>query len=250
MIIDVHVHYGHDYIFDEDNDEDTLLSWCEKCGIDYSIIQPSIPRPYLTETAKIHNKIYKLCQKHKNRFFGIASINPHFKQKDYDLELTRCIEKLDFVGTKITPIGHAVNPAGENCMHVYETCRKLKIPIMIHTGSDTVFANPMNILDPARSFPDVKFVLAHSGSNLLFSSALYISRICKNVYIEPSWLNIYALKTAIEEIGPERIMFSSDMPMNIPVELAKYRAVTDDLEVLDQLFYKTALEVFQLNLEK
>ena len=25
MIIDVHAHYGHDYVFDEDNNEDTLL---------------------------------------------------------------------------------------------------------------------------------------------------------------------------------------------------------------------------------
>jgi len=249
MIIDTHAHYGHDYVFDEDNSIETLLYYCNKYGIDHAIIQPSIPRPYIEETAKIHNDIYAICQKYKGLFFGMAAINPHFKPEDYDAELTRCVKNLGFVGVKITPIGHAANPALESCMHVYEICRTLGIPVMIHTGVDTSFANPINLLAPARAFTDVKFIMAHAGAGIMFTTALYVAELCSNVYLEPSWLDIYSLKTAIDKIGSERIMFSSDMPMNIPVELAKYRAVTEDLAVLDQLFYKTALEVFQLVIE-
>ncbi len=248
MIIDTHAHYGHDYVFDEDNYDDTLLYYYNKYKIDYAIIQPSIPRPYIDETAKIHDEIYNLCQKHNNRFFGMASINPLFKPEDYDAELTRCIKKLGFVGVKITPIGHAAHPALESCLHVYEICRSLKIPVMIHTGSDISFANPINILAPAKAFPDIKFILAHAGGDILFTAALYVAEICNNVYLEPSFLNIYALKSAIDKIGPDRVMFSSDMPMNVPVELVKYRTITEDSVVLDKLFYKTALEVFKLNL--
>lgn len=248
MIIDTHAHYGHDYIFDEDNYDDTLIYWCDRYEIDHAIIQPSLPRPYIEDTKKIHDEIHVLCQKHKGRFFGMASINPHFTKKDYDTELIRCVKKLNYVGAKITPIGHAANPSYESCLHVYDICRRLKIPIMIHTGADSIFSNPINILNPAKTFPDVKFILAHAGSDLMFTTVLYTAKICSNIYLEPSWLNIYALKSAIEEIGPERIMFSSDMPMNVPVELAKFRAVTEDTGVLDQLLYKTALEVFQLDI--
>lgn len=248
MIIDAHAHLGHDYVFDEDIYEETLLYYFNKYEVDYAIIQPFIPRPYPDETAKIHDKIFDLCKKNKNRFFGMASINPHFIADDYDTELVRCIKKLGFVGVKITPVGHAAHPAFESCMHAYSVCQELDIPVMVHTGADISFANPLNLLEPAKSFPKVKFIMAHSGSDILFDSALFIAEQCNNVYLEPSWLNIYSLKLAVEKLGPQRIMFASDMPMNIPVEIAKFKAMTEDPGVLDQLLYKTAQEVFKLDL--
>jgi uncharacterized protein len=248
MIIDAHAHYGHDYVFDEDNFEDALLYWSDKNCIDHAIVQPSIPRPYLEETMKIHDEIYKLCNNHNGRFFGMASIHPHFRPDEYEVELVRCIRKLGFVGVKISPIGHAAHPALESCMHIYEICSKLNIPVMIHTGAGMPFADPLHLVKPAIAFPKVKFILAHAGTDTMSTAALFAAESCKNIYLEPSWLNIYSLKSAIDSIGPERIMFSSDMPMNIPVELAKYRTVTDDKAILDQMLYKTANEVFQLNL--
>jgi len=248
MIIDAHAHYGHDYVFDEDNYDDTLLYWYDTYGIQHAVIQPSVPRPYIEDTAKVHDEIYELCKKHGGRFFGMASIHPHFRPEDYDAELVRCIKTLGFVGVKITPIGHAAHPALESCMHAYETCAALDIPVMIHTGDGLPFSDPMNLLKPAKSFPGVKFIMAHAGSDAMFAAALYVSEMCPNVYLEPSWLNIYNLKRAIACIGPGRIMFSSDMPLNVPVELAKYQTATDDPAILDQLFYKTANEVFRLNL--
>lgn len=248
MIIDAHAHYGHDYVFDEDNFEDTLVEWSDRCSIDYTIVQPSIPRPYIKDTIEVHNKIYELCKKYNGRFIGMASITPHFKPQDYDREITRCIKELGFVGVKITPLGHSAHPGLKSCEHVYEMCRVLQIPVMIHTGLGTPFADPFHILAPAKVFTDVKFIIAHAGSDTLFHTALYVSEECPNVYLEPSWLNIYYLKQAIDRIGPERIMFSSDMPMNIPVELTKYRAVTKDAEVLEQLLYLTAKNVFNLKI--
>jgi predicted TIM-barrel fold metal-dependent hydrolase len=249
VIIDVHAHYGHDYVFDEDNYSEVLLYWCDRCGIDHAIVQPSVPRPYLEDTSAIHNEIFELCNQRRGRFFGMASINPHFKPGDYDKELTRCIKELGFVGVKITPVGHAAHPALQSCMHAYESCAGLNIPVMIHMDGNGCFSHPFNILEPAKAFPHVKFVMAHAGGNAYFAAALYAAQQCSNVYLETSWLDIYSLKNALEALGPERIMFSSDMPMNIPVELAKYRALTKDTEVLAQLFSKTAMDVYNLNIK-
>lgn len=248
MIVDAHAHYGHDYVFDEDNYDDSLLYWYDLCGIDYAIIQPSIPRPYILDTQIIHNEIFELCKKHKGRFYGMASIHPHFEPKDYDAELTRCIHSLGFVGVKISPIAHSAHPALSSCMHIYEICAHLNIPVMVHTGAGQPFADPINLIKPAKDFPHVKFIIAHAGTDAQFTAALYVAEQCQNVYLEPSWLNIYSLNSALESIGPKRIMFSSDMPMNVPVELAKYRALTQDKSVLDQLFYRTASEVFGLHI--
>jgi predicted TIM-barrel fold metal-dependent hydrolase len=82
----------------------------------------------------------------------------------------------------------------------------------------------------------------------MFQQAFYIAKEYENVFIEPSWLNIYNIKVVLEALGPTRLMFSSDMPANIPVELAKYKTLTDDSEILEQLLSRTAMDVFKLKL--
>lgn len=246
MIIDAHAHLGRDNVFDDYVLEEDLIYYNKICGIDCAIVQPCVPRPYVEDHRVAHDNIYKLCLDHKGMFLGMASINPHFRSEDYDAELDRYVKSLGFVGVKITPVGHAAHPSRKDCLHVYEKCRNLDIPVMIHTGSGMPFSDSVSILDAVRMFPDVRFILAHAGSDLMFAQALYIAREFENVYLEPSWLNIYSLKTAIESIGPRRIMFSSDMPMNIPVELAKYRTIIKDEKMIGQIMSGTAIEVFQL----
>lgn len=79
---------------------------------------------------------------------------------------------------------------------------------------------------------------------------MYISKKFKNIYLEPSWLNTLSIKTAIEEIGPERIMFSTDEPVsNTVVELAKYREALKESKNLERVFSGKAIEVFNLKIK-
>ena len=250
MIIDSHMHLGHDYVFDVTIKEKDIVDACNKFGVDYGIVQPLISRPYIEDTIQIHNKICKMVNKYNGRFFGLASINPHFKPEDYDKELTRCVKDLNFVGVKITPIGHAANPSSKDCMHVYEIAASLDIPVMIHTGSGTPFADPVAMIDAVKAFPNVRFIVSHAGSDLMFKQAIYLVMNYDNVYLEPSWIGIDNIIRAIKDIGANRIMFSSDVPENIPVELEKYKNATKDKKELDYIFSGTAIEVFKLNLLK
>jgi len=248
MIIDVHAHLGYDHVFDEDFSESELLFWSEKCGIDHIIVQPSIPRPYVESTREIHDTVYDLCKAHSGRIFGMASISPHFEHADYDAELNRCVKELGFVGVKITPVGHAALPDSRNCMHVYETCTALDIPVMIHTGPGGFMSDPIKLLNPCKQFPRVKFIFAHSGGEEFYPAALFVAQQCENVYLDTSWLNVYSLKKAINSVGSGRIMFASDMPMNAPVELTKFKTAANDPAELEQMLFKTANEVFGLML--
>jgi len=246
VIIDAHAHLGHDCVFDEDVTEEELVSFNNCCGIDCAIIQPLTPRPYIADHRAIHDEIYRLCLKYPGRFKGMVSINPHFRPEDYDGELIRCVKELGFIGVKITPIGHAAHPSSKDCLHVYEISRDLDIPVMIHTGAGAPFADPVSLLKAVRMFPNVKFILAHAGTDTMFTQALYLAEEFDHVYLEPSWLNVVSVKAAIDALGANRIMFSSDMPSNVPVELAKYRTILKDEKELEQVMYKTAREVFNL----
>lgn len=252
MIIDAHCHVGADVTFDQQTTEEELLANFRNYGVDGGIVQPYIPRPYIEEFQKIHDRIYGLTKKYPGKIFGMSSMNPHFNYEDYERETTRCVRELGFVGIKMTPAGHAVSPCSKDGMHVFEVARELKVPVMIHTGMGIPFADPIKIQPCAEAFPDVTIVMAHAGANFYTQQALYVAEIYKNVFIEPSGAGIEATCEIIERIGPSRVMFSSDVTLQMSAELSKYRdlhrrGILND-EGLEQIMYKTAETVFQLKL--
>ena len=50
----------------------------------------------------------------------------------------------------------------------------------------------------------------------------------------------------VETIGPDRVMMGADLPTNVPVEVAKYKALDLSPEVYDQVMGGTAIETFKL----
>ena len=245
-IIDAHAHLGHDFVFDADQTEEELLDWHARCQVDGAVIQPFIPRPYLEDTRAIHDRIALFCSQHPGRYFGMASINPHFRPAEYEAEAARCVGELGFVAIKLTPIAHAAHPASADGRHVFEVATALGVAVMVHTGAGIPFADPSALTDVAADFRQVPIILAHSGTDLFFAQALALARRHDHVYLEPSWTNIINIEKALKSIGPGKIMFSSDHANNIPVELAKYRTLLPPGRDLDQVLSGTAIDVFGL----
>lgn len=245
-IVNAHIHLGEDVVFDEVCGEEELLS-SEAYGVTTSIVQPFICRPYLEETRASHDRIAALCAAHPGEFFGMASINPHFRSEDYAAELEYCVHTLGFVGVKVTPVAHAADPQSRDVGFVFETAKALGIPVMVHTGSGIPFSDPFRLLRLAEAFPSVPLIIAHAGTDTYFSQALYLAEKFEQVYLEPSWLSVLCLRTALKKIGSNKIMFSSDHVVNIPVELAKYRALLpENCGEWERVMHGTAEEVFGL----
>lgn len=249
MIIDLHAHLGEDVVFDEVQTEEELIAAYQKNEVDGAIVQPYLPRIYMEDHRAIHNRIYELTKYKDKKFWGMASINPHFREEDYDREAERCIKELNFVGIKITPIGHATHPSSKDAMHVWEVCRALKVPLMIHTGAGIPFSDPISVEKALRSFPDVPCVLAHAGSEMHNQQATYLASKYDNVYLEPSWVGVIGVKNMIKAVGCGKIMFSSDNIYQIPVELAKYRSVISDSEELEKVLYKNVVQLYGLDIK-
>lgn len=248
MIIDLHAHLGVDVVFDEEQSEEDLISFYDKYDVDGAVVQPYLPRIYMEDHMAIHDRIYDLTKSTKKKFWGMASINPHFRPDDYDKEACRCIKELGFVGIKITPIGHATHPSSKDALHVWEVCRELKVPLMVHTGAGIPFSDPISVEKALESFPDVPCILAHAGSEMHNQQAIYLARKFENVYLEPSWVGVIGVNNMVKQVGCDKIMFSSDNIYQIPVELAKYRSVISREEDLEKVLYKNTARVYQLDL--
>lgn len=247
-IYDAHIHLGEDCVFDEVQTEEEILSAYEASEVYGGIIQPFIPRMYVEATMAIHDRIAAMCRANQGRFFGMVSMNPHFYREDYEREAKRCVKELGFVGIKITPIAHACHPKKKDAEMVFEIARELNVPVMIHTGAGVPFSDPMQAAKNIEAFPDIPVVLAHGGGDNMLTSALYLAKKYDNVFLEPSWLAIMNLEAARETVGPTKIMFSSDMIVNIPVELCKYKLVFKTEAEREQVFRKTIADVFKLGI--
>ena len=251
MIIDSHAHLGYDCAWDWLTTEEELISGYEKYGVDGAIVQPSIGRPYIEDTAETHNQIYRLCQNYPGRFWGMANINPHFRHEEYQKEAERCINELGFVGIKLNPQAHGVHPATEDGLFVFECAKRLCVPVMIHTSVDGMsWSDPVSLFPAIEKYSEVKIILAHAGSDALIQQAIYLGRKYNNVYLEPSWINILNFRTIIKELGVEKVMFSTDEITNTPIELVKYRTIIKDKDELEKAFSGTAIKVFNLKINK
>lgn len=244
MIIDVHAHLGVDYVFDDEQNEDKLISVYDECGVDKAIIQPFICRPYIEDTRRAHDRIYGMCKAQPGRFYGMISINPHFSPEDYEAEAERCVKELGFVGVKITTVAHAVNPSSRDGMHVFEVARRYGIPVMIHTGVGAPLAAPITAWKAIEAFPDVKVVLAHTGGNEMQEQAMMLAMKYDNVFLEPSWMPSVCIAAMVNRIGADRVMFSSDIADNVAPALATFRAVIKDEGTLDTVLHRTAEAVY------
>ena len=245
MVVDAHAHLGCDYVFEEDFTVEKLLQNMEENKINASIVQPGTVLD-LETVIEEHDDIAALSEKMPGRIFGMANVNPHLSSKEYRGELERCISDLGFVGVKLHPLAHAVDPGRSAGRKVFGAALDLGIPVMVHTGSGIPWALPSALIPIAMKYRELKIVLAHSGSSVFSSEAALAAKLCPNVYLETSWIPSIAIHGFCKALGANRVMFGSDHGENAAAELTKYRTIGLTDEELDWCLGKTAAEVFKL----
>lgn len=249
MIIDAHSHLGHDYVYEEDLTLDLLLTNMEKNKVDVSIVQPGTALD-LEEVVRQHNEIAALAKKMPGRIYGMANPNPHLRADAYRKELERCVDTLGFVGVKLHPQAHAVNPSLSAGKKVFETALDLEIPVMVHTGDGIPWTLPSVLIPIAMKYPELRIVMAHCGTAMFVSEAIIAANLCPNIYLEPSWLPSDATRNLCKTLGADRVMFGSDAGENIATELAKFGSINLAKEELEWCLCKTAAKVFRISLSQ
>ncbi|MCK4419942.1 amidohydrolase family protein, partial [Candidatus Aerophobetes bacterium] len=198
------------------------------------------------DVKKQHDRILGLCKRYPGRFYGMANPNPHLPEKIYEAEFRRCITKLKFVGVKLHPFAHAVNPLGHDGRKVFSLATKLRVPVMVHTGSGIPWSEPSLLHAIAEEYATVKIIIAHAGMMVFASEAAYLAKKHANVFLECSWTAGFLIKQWIRDIGKDKIMFGSDHADNAATELTKYRTTGLTNEEIDWTLGKTAKSVFKV----
>jgi hypothetical protein len=212
MIIDGHVHIGAADYFHMSADADTLLRYADAAGFD---------RIFVTETNALW---YDMCEgndalgrdlaRHPDRLLGYVSIpTPRLAQRGVD-EIRRCREKYGMRGVKI--YSHPEAKITEPYTYpILETAAEFKMPILAHTTPDEC----EHLMEHV---PEAWLVMAHMGGHPYafgdWHKAIAAAKKHPNLILDTasSMIDNGMLELAVAEIGAERIVFGTDMPLLDP----------------------------------
>ncbi len=242
-IIDSHCHLGVSKLSGRTITETDLLRTMDTHGVDVALV---MPHAVTDDPIVAHDAIAKLCQRYPRRFRGIVNLSPLWDEADYRREATRCVHDLGFVALKLNPMQHLTSPLMVNANKVFDTASDVGVPVIVHTGLGVPWALPSLCIPQARRHPDLPIILAHAGHSVYTAEAYVAASECPNIYLEPSWCTIDNLRWLIQRIGTTRILFGSDLPANVPVELVKYRSLGLDEDDLANCLGRTSQRVFRI----
>lgn len=218
MIIDSHVHIGQSLFFQLDADGDFLVRWADRVGIDRIFCTEATALWY--EMREGNDRLAREMKRHRGRILGYCSVtSPRHGKRAAD-EVRRCVEVHGMRGLKM--YSHPEASLVEKwTVPVLEVAAQFKLPTLIH-------ATPAEAEALSRWVPDAIILMAHMGGHPYahgeWHKAIDAAKACRNVYLDTasSQIDNGMLEAAVAILGPEKVLFGTDMPLLDPwVQKAK-----------------------------
>lgn len=193
--------------------------WAQSGTVDKSIVLGFKSR-YLR--AEIPNQyVADYVRRFPQKLIGFAGIDP--TERDAVKEVKAAKSDLQLRGLTISPANQDFHPTDSRAMRVYAEAERLGMPILIHPGSQFTehskleFGRPHLLDEVARSFPQLRIVIAQLGQPFVDETILLLGKHA-NVYADVSgllrrpWQAYNSLISAYEYGVIDKLLFGSDFP--------------------------------------
>lgn len=240
-VYDTHTHAGTARHSGRSYSIDTMLRDMDAAGIDKSLV---IPFPVVEDERAAHDLIGRAVLAYPDRLAGAACVYPYVAETAFRDEVRRCREVYGFRALKLQPQYQPLNTLWPTSRFFFETAAELKMPVICHTGSGIPYSLPSMMMEPARRYPELPFVIAHCGGGLLVGEAIIAASFCPNVYLELSSLMPNQVLEVMGHMWSGRLMIGSDLPENVRVEIGKIVELDACEEDRRNILWDTAERVF------
>jgi uncharacterized protein len=228
------------------NDEteiQALLDRMDQHGIERSVVAPGDAQ-VAVDNAAGNARMAELATRYPKRLLGLAVANPW-----YGSQAVRTLERAfdeGLSGLYLHP-GRQGFHLVEAVIHpLIEVCRHRRKPVYSHTGTP-VCAEPFQLAELARQFPDVTFVMGHAGYSDFWYDVAAASRQAPNLLLDTSCQVAGALQAAIDAVGAERVLFGSAWPRSAPgVEIRKLELMNLPSDVFQCIVRTNALRTWRI----
>ena len=219
VIIDFHAYIGSDPYGDYSQSVDQLIASMDDCGIDIAVVAPlaDFPGP----DHEVHHKLNQARQRFPDRLIPFARVDPRYGKEALQA-LDFAIGVLEFRGLFFNPVTTNSLPYHPGVLPLMHAAAERNIPVLIPAGNGYL-GLPEQVAWLAASVPDLKVVMGHMGTASHAVRAIALAAEHPNLYLETSLQQSpVRLSLAVEQVGPERVLFGSAAPYSEPaVELLK-----------------------------
>lgn len=208
MIIDHHNHIweGEETggFLDESMSVTRILKEMDVAGIDMAGV--------CTVAQAIDNAyVLRAQQTHPDRLFGYCMVNP--REKGAAAMLRAYLDE-GLKGLKLHPRLHGYQLGDHGLIDpLLELCKAYHVPMFAHGGAEEN-DHPFYFEELARSFPKVTIILGHMCALNYCDDAITVAKRNPNIYLDTSTAELFSIKSAIKQLGAERILMSTDWPGN------------------------------------
>ena len=236
-----------------------LLRRLDADGIERAVLV-NYPSPDLMGfTSRVNEYVAEYCAAAPDRLIAMGGVHPRFTD-DAAAEVRRAAD-MGVRALKLHPPHMAVEPNAylhglDALRALYEEAQRLKLPVMIHTGTSIFpgarsrLGDPMCVDDVAIDFPNLKIVIAHGGRPLWMDAAFFLVRRFPNVFMDVSGIPPKALLgyfPRLVEIA-DKVLYGSDWPSpgvrSMKQNVADIRALPLAPEVLGKILDLNSRAVF------
>ena len=199
-----------------------LLRRLDADGIERAVLV-NYPASLFGFTHRVNDYVADYCGAAPDRLIAMGGVNPRFPE-DAAAEVRRAKER-GVRALKLHPPHMGIEPNEylrglDSLRALYEEAQRLRLPVMIHTGTSIFpgarsrIGEPMAVDDVAVDFPDLVIVLAHGGRPLWMEQAFFLVRRFPNVYMDVSGVppkKALEYFPRLEEIA-DKAIYGSDWP--------------------------------------
>jgi len=212
MIIDGHVHLGTSQYLQVDAEAADLIAMADALGFDRICVTHMTALYY--DMREGNDALGGDLLRWGDRLVGYVTIPTHRLGRAACDEIRRCVERYGMRGVKM--YSHPEAPITEaSSTAIFETAADLKLPVLGHF-------TPAECDALMQRVPEARILMAHMGGQPYamgnWHLAVEVARRHANLYLDTasSQMDDGMIEYAVAELGAEKIVFGTDMPLLDP----------------------------------
>ncbi|MHB0913151.1 MAG: amidohydrolase family protein [Armatimonadota bacterium] len=238
-MIDIRVNYSTRDAVNRPFGADGVLAAMDKYGIDKAVLVPEMAVD--SDFRRGNKELFDLI-KGQDRLYGYLAVNPNYPEESIAI-MRSAMSSPKFLAIALFGGASRPYPNLDDHGEMLNAYRRFMKPVFVHAPSAEAVAA---VEEMAREFPMMKFILGSMGGSE-WKRAMTLTQLL-NVFAETSGsFDAEKIEEAVERLGPNRILFGSNLPAFDPAcILALIRSSDIPESAVEKILSKNAEKLFNL----